>query len=74
MWFFGSKKASSSSSSFSWSSTAEEVTHGVNGTGLTAIVTGLIQLIINDCLCVLCSLQKCLIKYISCTILISTYL
>ncbi|XP_057526155.1 short-chain dehydrogenase TIC 32, chloroplastic-like [Amaranthus tricolor] len=40
MWFFGSKKASSSSSSFSWSSTAEEVTHGVNGTGLTAIVTG----------------------------------
>ncbi|CAO2838797.1 unnamed protein product [Amaranthus hypochondriacus] len=41
MWFFGRKKASSSiRSSFSWSSTAEEVTHGVDGTGLTAIVTG----------------------------------
>jgi len=29
------------SSGFSLSSTAEEVTHGIDGTGLTAIVTGL---------------------------------
>ncbi|CAN7132601.1 unnamed protein product [Brassica rapa subsp. narinosa] len=36
MWFWGSKGASG----FSSSSTAEEVTHGVDGTGLTAIVTG----------------------------------
>ncbi|CAA7015178.1 unnamed protein product [Microthlaspi erraticum] len=36
MWFFGSKGASG----FSSRSTAEEVTHGVDGTGLTAIVTG----------------------------------
>ncbi|XP_021730055.1 short-chain dehydrogenase TIC 32, chloroplastic-like [Chenopodium quinoa] len=36
MWFFGRKK----SSRFSGSSTAEEVTHGIDGTGLTAIVTG----------------------------------
>ncbi|CAH8275614.1 unnamed protein product [Arabidopsis lyrata] len=36
MWFSGSKGASG----FSSRSTAEEVTHGVDGTGLTAIVTG----------------------------------
>ncbi|CAN7032121.1 hypothetical protein BRARA_H01144 [Brassica rapa] len=36
MWFWGSKGASG----FSSSSTAEDVTHGVDGTGLTAIVTG----------------------------------
>ncbi|XP_010529605.1 PREDICTED: short-chain dehydrogenase TIC 32, chloroplastic-like isoform X2 [Tarenaya hassleriana] len=36
MWFFGSKGASG----FSSRSTAEEVTHGVDGTGLTAVVTG----------------------------------
>ncbi|KFK28922.1 hypothetical protein AALP_AA7G065600 [Arabis alpina] len=36
MWFFGSKGASG----FSSRSTAEEVTHGIDGTGLTAIVTG----------------------------------
>ncbi|KFK28924.1 hypothetical protein AALP_AA7G065800 [Arabis alpina] len=36
MWFFGWKGASG----FSSRSTAEEVTHGVDGTGLTAIVTG----------------------------------
>ncbi|KAF8095938.1 hypothetical protein N665_0320s0065 [Sinapis alba] len=36
MWFWGRKGASG----FSSSSTAEEVTHGVDGTGLTAIVTG----------------------------------
>ncbi|XP_009136980.1 short-chain dehydrogenase TIC 32, chloroplastic [Brassica rapa] len=36
MWFFGKKGASG----FSARSTAEEVTHGVDGTGLTAIVTG----------------------------------
>ncbi|KAL5746363.1 hypothetical protein ACOSP7_027509 [Xanthoceras sorbifolium] len=37
MWFFGKKKGPSG---FSSSSTAEEVTQGVDGTGLTAIVTG----------------------------------
>nr|XP_043627654.1 short-chain dehydrogenase TIC 32, chloroplastic-like [Erigeron canadensis] len=36
MWFFGRKGASG----FSASSTAEDVTKGINGTGLTAIVTG----------------------------------
>ncbi|KAK1582390.1 hypothetical protein Q3G72_014516 [Acer saccharum] len=36
MWLFGRKGPSR----FSWSSTAEEVTQGVDGTGLTAIVTG----------------------------------
>lgn len=36
MWFFGRKGASG----FSGSSTAEEVTNGIDGTGLTAIVTG----------------------------------
>lgn len=36
MWLFGRKGPSG----FSWSSTAEEVTQGVDGTGLTAIVTG----------------------------------
>ncbi|KAK9147472.1 hypothetical protein Scep_006229 [Stephania cephalantha] len=36
MWFFGRKGASG----FSASSTAEEVTEGIDGTGLTAIVTG----------------------------------
>lgn len=29
-----------SSSGFLWSSTAEEVTQGIDGSGLTAIVTG----------------------------------
>ncbi|KAH7557662.1 hypothetical protein JRO89_XS11G0198200 [Xanthoceras sorbifolium] len=37
MWFFGKKKGPSG---FSSSSTAEEVTQGVDGAGLTAIVTG----------------------------------
>ncbi|KAL5744654.1 hypothetical protein ACOSQ2_027770 [Xanthoceras sorbifolium] len=36
MWWFGGKGASG----FSASSTAEEVTQGIDGTGLTAIVTG----------------------------------
>ena len=36
MWWFGRKGASG----FSASSTAEEVTQGIDGTGLTAIVTG----------------------------------
>lgn len=36
MWLFGRKGPSG----FSGSSTAEEVTHGINGSGLTAIVTG----------------------------------
>ncbi|XP_021730053.1 short-chain dehydrogenase TIC 32, chloroplastic-like [Chenopodium quinoa] len=36
MWFFGRKN----SSGFSASSSAKEVTHGIDGTGLTAIVTG----------------------------------
>ncbi|XP_071703409.1 short-chain dehydrogenase TIC 32, chloroplastic-like [Rutidosis leptorrhynchoides] len=36
MWIFGSK----GESGFGASSTAEEVTNGINGTGLTAIVTG----------------------------------
>lgn len=36
MWLFGRKGASG----FSGSSTAEEVTHGIDATGLTAIVTG----------------------------------
>ncbi|XP_074282249.1 short-chain dehydrogenase TIC 32, chloroplastic-like [Silene latifolia] len=36
MWLFGRKGASG----FSWSSTAEEVTHGIDAAGLTAIVTG----------------------------------
>ncbi|XP_010060696.1 short-chain dehydrogenase TIC 32, chloroplastic isoform X1 [Eucalyptus grandis] len=36
MWWFGRKGASG----FSSSSTAEEVTHGIDGSGLTAIVTG----------------------------------
>lgn len=36
MWFFGRKGASG----FSHSSTAEEVTDGIDGSGLTAIVTG----------------------------------
>ncbi|KMT16356.1 hypothetical protein BVRB_3g055030 [Beta vulgaris subsp. vulgaris] len=36
MWLFGKKGASG----FSGSSTAEEVTNGIDGTGLTAIVTG----------------------------------
>ncbi|KAK8475943.1 hypothetical protein V6N13_096917, partial [Hibiscus sabdariffa] len=35
MWIFGSKGPSG----FSSSSTAEEVTQGIDGTGLTAIVT-----------------------------------
>lgn len=37
MWFFGRGKGASG---FSYSSTAEEVTHGVDASGLTAIVTG----------------------------------
>ncbi|CAO2838796.1 unnamed protein product [Amaranthus hypochondriacus] len=37
MWFFGRKNKSSI---FSGYSTAEEVTHGINGSNLTAIVTG----------------------------------
>jgi WW domain-containing oxidoreductase len=36
MWFFGWKGPSG----FSASSRAEEVTQGIDGTGLTAIVTG----------------------------------
>ncbi|KAK0596275.1 hypothetical protein LWI29_014281 [Acer saccharum] len=36
MWLFSRK----GSSGFSSSSTAEEVSHGINGTGLTAVVTG----------------------------------
>ncbi|KAJ8771509.1 hypothetical protein K2173_026686 [Erythroxylum novogranatense] len=36
MWFFARK----GSSGFSSSSTAEEVTHGIDGSGLTAIITG----------------------------------
>ncbi|KAI8569613.1 hypothetical protein RHMOL_Rhmol02G0291300 [Rhododendron molle] len=36
MWYFGRK----SPSGFSAPSTAEEVTQGIDGTGLTAIVTG----------------------------------
>ena len=36
MWLFGGKGPSG----FSKSSTAEEVTHGIDGTALTAIVTG----------------------------------
>ena len=36
MWIFGCKGPSG----FSARSTAEEVTHGIDGTGLTAIVTG----------------------------------
>lgn len=36
MWIFGWKGPSG----FSARSTAEEVTHGIDGTGLTAIVTG----------------------------------
>ncbi|KAH7690762.1 Short-chain dehydrogenase/reductase SDR protein [Dioscorea alata] len=36
MWWFGRKGPSG----FSYSSTAEEVTEGINGSGLTAIVTG----------------------------------
>ncbi|KAH7839604.1 hypothetical protein Vadar_006214 [Vaccinium darrowii] len=43
MWVFGRKGPSG----FSASSTAEEVTKGIDGTGLTAIVTGLVI-----CLCV----------------------
>lgn len=39
MWWFGRNGASG----FSASSTAEEVTHGIDGTGLTAIVTGFSQ-------------------------------
>lgn len=37
MWIFGIKGASG----FSARSTAEQVTHGLDGTGLTAIVTGM---------------------------------
>ncbi|RWW10043.1 hypothetical protein GW17_00026437 [Ensete ventricosum] len=37
MWPFSRKGASG----FSWSSTAEEVTEGLDGSGLTAVVTGL---------------------------------
>jgi hypothetical protein len=36
MWPFNRKGPSG----FSWSSTAEDVTEGIDGTGLTAIVTG----------------------------------
>lgn len=36
MWPFSRKGPSG----FSWSSTAEEVTQGIDGTGLTAIITG----------------------------------
>ncbi|KAL2920708.1 Short-chain dehydrogenase TIC 32 chloroplastic [Bienertia sinuspersici] len=36
MWWFGRKGASG----FSGSSTAEEVTNGIDGSGLTAVVTG----------------------------------
>lgn len=36
MWLFKRKGPSG----FSYSNTAEEVTHGIDGTGLTAIVTG----------------------------------
>lgn len=39
MWFFGRGKGASG---FSYSSTAQEVTHGVDASGLTAIVTGTI--------------------------------
>lgn len=39
MWIFGRKGASG----FSASSTAEDVTEGINGTGLTAIITGNLQ-------------------------------
>lgn len=38
MWIFGRKGPSG----FSYRSTAEEVTQGIDGTGLTAIVTGLL--------------------------------
>lgn len=40
MWIFGWK----GQSGFSARSTAEEVTQGIDGTGLTAIVTGLVML------------------------------
>lgn len=48
MWIFGRKGASG----FSASSTAEEVTQGIDGTGLTAIVTGplFLLLILYFCL------------------------
>ncbi|KFK28923.1 hypothetical protein AALP_AA7G065700 [Arabis alpina] len=46
MWCFGSKRASG----FSSRSTAEEATHGVDGTGLTAIVTGFLQSLLVTCL------------------------
>lgn len=36
MWPFSKKGVSG----FSWNSTAEQVTHGIDATGLTAIVTG----------------------------------
>ncbi|KAJ0476047.1 putative very-long-chain 3-oxoacyl-CoA reductase [Helianthus annuus] len=49
MWIFGRK----GSSGFSASSTAEEVNEGINGSGLTAIVTGMISFLegvyINSC-------------------------
>jgi len=38
MWPFSRKGVSG----FSWKSTAEEVTHGIDATGLTAIVTGML--------------------------------
>lgn len=39
MWFFGREKGASG---FSYSSTAQEVTHDIDASGLTAIVTGTI--------------------------------
>lgn len=41
MWLFSRKGPSG----FSASSTAEEVTEGIDGTGLTAIVTGVLSLL-----------------------------
>jgi len=41
MWIFGWKGPSG----FSARSTAEEVTQGIDGTGLTAVVTGLVIII-----------------------------
>jgi len=45
MWPFSRRGGSG----FSSSSTAEEVTHGIDGTGLTAIVTGHIFLSLSQC-------------------------
>jgi len=47
MWFIGWKGPSG----FSASSTAEQVTHGIDGTSLTAIITGFFSFFFSCSIC-----------------------